>query len=60
MRVRKLRQSGLIPELIGTVEVNSSKQIRTIDILGGTVEQHGKYRIVWNKQWLISNLESKE
>jgi len=29
-----------------------TKQIKTIDIIGGTPEQIGKYRIVWNKRWL--------
>jgi hypothetical protein len=51
-RVRNLRNSGLIIELIATIELNISKQIRTIDIIGGTVEQIGKYRIVWNKKWI--------
>lgn len=50
-RVRGLRNSGLIPELICTIEVNTTKNIRTIDIIGGTPEQHGKYRIVWNENW---------
>lgn len=52
MRVRNLRNSGLIPQLVATVEVNTSKRIPTIDIIGGTPEQRGKYRIVWNKRWL--------
>jgi hypothetical protein len=55
MRVRQLRNSGLIPELIATIEVNTTKHIRTIDINGGVPEQHGKYRIVWNKKWLLNN-----
>lgn len=50
-RVRALRNSGLIPELICTIEVNTTKRIRTIDIIGGTAEQHGKFRIVWNQNW---------
>lgn len=51
-RVRNLRNSGLIPQLVATIEVNTSMRIPTIDISGGTPEQHGKYRIVWNKRWL--------
>ena len=51
-RVRQLRYSGLIEELICTIEVNTTKRIKTIDISGGTAEQIGKYRIVWNKKWL--------
>lgn len=52
MRVRELRNSGLLSELVATIEINTTKQIRTIDILGGTPEQQGKYRIVWNKKWM--------
>lgn len=51
-RVRRLRNSGLPRELIATIEINSTKKISTIDIIGGKVEQIGKYRIVWNKSWL--------
>jgi len=50
-RVRALRNSGLVPELICTIEVNTTKKIKTIDIIGGSPEQHGKYRIVWNQNW---------
>jgi len=50
-RVRNLRNSGLIPQLVATIEVNTSKQIKTIDILNGTLEQYGKYRIVWHNGW---------
>jgi len=52
MRVRNLRNSGLISELIATIEVNTSKRIKTIDIIGGIPEQKGKYRIVWNESWM--------
>ena len=51
-RVRNFQNSWLIPELIATIEVNTTKHIRTIDILGGTPEQIGKYRIVWNRKWI--------
>jgi|AntRauTorcE11897_2_1112592.scaffolds.fasta_scaffold07954_3 hypothetical protein len=51
LRKRALRNSGLPPELICTIEVNTSKQIKAPDILGGKVETHGKYRIVWNGNW---------
>lgn len=50
-RVRNLRNSGLIADLVATIEVNTTKRIQTIDIIGGTPEQIGKYRIVWNKWW---------
>lgn len=51
-RVRNLRYSGLIPELVASIEVNTVARIKTIDIIGGTPEQLGKYRIVWNKKWI--------
>ncbi|MEQ8413354.1 MAG: hypothetical protein RIB71_02775 [Imperialibacter sp.] len=50
-RVRDLRSSGLIPELICSIEVNTTRRIKTIDIIGGTPELHGRYRIVWNQNW---------
>lgn len=56
IRVRNLRFSGLIPQLIATVEVNTSKRIKTIDIINGTPEQLGKYRIVWHNGWQGQNI----
>jgi hypothetical protein len=56
MRVRSLRNSGLPQEVVATIEINSSKRIQTIDIIGGTPEQIGKYRIVWNKSWLQTQI----
>jgi hypothetical protein len=50
-RVRQLRNSGLIPELIATISVNTTKRIPTIDIINGEPQQFGKYRIVWYKRW---------
>lgn len=51
-RVRQLRYSGLIEELICTIEINTTRKIKTIDIIGGTLEEIGKYRIVWNRKWI--------
>lgn len=50
LRQRHLRHSGLISDLVCSIEVNSSS-VKTIDLLGGKVEVHGKYRIVWNRNW---------
>ena len=50
-RVRNLRNSGLTKNLIATIELNTSKTIKTIDIFNGKLELKGKYRIVWNKNW---------
>jgi hypothetical protein len=51
MRQRQFRGSGLIESLICSIEVNKSRKIKTIDFIGGVPEQHGKYRIIWNKNW---------
>ena len=49
-RVRNLRFSGLIPELVCAINVNSSA-IRFIDLLNSEVDQRGKYRILWHRNW---------
>lgn len=51
LRKRQLRSSGLIVNLVCSITVNNSKKIKNIDFIGGKVEQKGKYRIVWNKNW---------
>lgn len=48
-RIRKLINSGLIPELLCTIEFKRLQRIRTIDIFGGEPETIKKFRIVWNK-----------
>jgi len=49
-RVRKIKNSGLINELLCTIEYKRLKEIITIDILGGKPEIIGKYRVVWNSK----------
>lgn len=51
LRKRQLRSSGLIENLVCSITVNNSNKIKNIDFIGGKVEQKGKYRIVWNKNW---------
>jgi len=51
LRKRQLRSSGLIDSLVCSITVNKSRKIKTIDFIGGKLEQYGKYRIVWNKNW---------
>jgi len=51
LRKRNLRSSGLIDNLICSITINTTKQVKNIDFIGGKVEQYGKYRIVWNKNW---------
>jgi len=48
-RVRKLRNSGLIPELLCTIEFKRLRRVNTIDIIGGKPETIKNYRIVWNR-----------
>jgi len=48
-RIRKLRGSGLIPELLCTIEFKRLRRIHTIDIIGGKPETIKRFRIVWNK-----------
>lgn len=50
-RRRQLKQSGLSPELLGTVGFNTSKRIPNIEIATGTLEQQGRYRLLWNSRW---------
>lgn len=51
-RRRKLINSGLIPELMCTIEKKCLKRINEPDLLGGQAEIWGKSRIVWNRKYL--------
>lgn len=51
LRKRNLRGSGLIETLVCSITINKSKKIKNIDFIGGKLEQRGKYRIIWNKNW---------
>jgi hypothetical protein len=51
-RVRRLEGLGLARDLICTVQVIRVRQMRVIDIAGSLIEQHGRYRIAWNRAWL--------
>ncbi len=50
-RRRHLQHAGLPSDLIGTVGFNTSGRIKNIEIIGGTLEERGKYRLVWNSRW---------
>lgn len=52
MRKRNYQSAGLIDKFVCTISVNKSRKIKEIDIIGGTPEQYGIYRIVWNKKWI--------
>lgn len=51
-RRRRLDGFGLGRELVCTIQLNRIRRIRTIDILGSTVEAFGNWRIAWNKAWI--------
>jgi hypothetical protein len=51
-RIRKLTNSGLIPELICTIEQKKLARIRQVDIYKGVPEIRGRSRIVWNQNYL--------
>jgi hypothetical protein len=53
-RRRRILEGGLGPELICTIEQKRLRRIQAVDIYGGTIEQIGEYRIVWNSKWLQS------
>jgi hypothetical protein len=55
MRIRNLRHSGLIPEFIAAIEINVSKRIKTVSLINCDIEEKGKYRIYWHKNWKHSN-----
>lgn len=48
LRQRQLGKSGLVSELVCRIQYNSLKKLNIPDLFGGTVENHGKYRIIWN------------
>lgn len=50
-RLRQLHYSGLIPELVATIEVNTTSKLKSMDIMNGVAEQIGIYRIVWHQNW---------
>lgn len=52
MRLREYDGNGLKSSLVCTIGFNVSKHIQNIEIYGGTIKQVGKYRIVWNHNWL--------
>ncbi len=51
-RIRKLKNYGLGPNLIGTIQLQKIKRIKAPDIFGSKIEKVGRYRFAWNKAWL--------
>jgi len=51
-RRRRLSNYGLDSDLVCTVQLQRIGRIKSPDILGSTIEQHGAYRIAWNRAWL--------
>ncbi|PHR46759.1 MAG: hypothetical protein COA32_09765 [Fluviicola sp.] len=48
-RLREIKNSGLIENLICTVVKKKLKRINSPDIIGSKIETIGNYRIAWNK-----------
>ncbi len=55
-RKRSFRRYGLGENLVCVIKLNKLPGIRCPDILNSVTEQHGVYRIEWNKKWLEKNL----
>jgi hypothetical protein len=51
-RRRRFDGFGLERQLVCTIQLKRIRRIRTIDILGSTVEASGNWRIAWNKAWI--------
>lgn len=50
LRKRKLREGGLTPNLICILHINRTKKIKS-PLPFGTVEDRGRYKIIWNDNW---------
>ena len=53
-RKRQLPEYGLGEALVCTIQIQKISRIKSPDIFGAKIEQIGKYRIAWNKNWLTS------
>lgn len=53
MRKRTYKNYGLGKDLICVIQYKKLQRICCPNIFGSTVEEHGLYRIEWNKKWLI-------
>jgi hypothetical protein len=54
IRKRTAASYGLGKELIGTIQLKYIRRIKVPDIYESKIEQIGKYRIAWNKNWLTT------
>ena len=43
---------GLGEDLVCTVQIHRTRRIKSLDIMGSTIEMIGKWRVAWNKAWL--------
>lgn len=53
-RRRRLDGFGLGEQLICTLQLQRIRKIRSLDILGSTIETTGNWRIAWNKEWIAN------
>jgi hypothetical protein len=54
-RIRRMKNFGLGPELLGTLTCTRSKRIKVIDIYTGIPEQLKRIRLVWNSKSVLYN-----
>jgi len=54
-RCRRLAGFGLDADLVCTVKLQRIHRIKSMDIIGSTVEIIGNWRIAWNSKWLESS-----
>lgn len=52
MRKRTYKHYGLGEDLVCVIQYKKLQRIRCRNIFESTVEEHGLYRIEWNKKWL--------
>jgi hypothetical protein len=53
-RKRRLTNFGLEQELIGTLQLQRIRRIKSPDIWESTIETKGNWRIAWNRAWIES------
>lgn len=54
LRKRQLSGYGLGDALVCTIQIQRIERIKSPDIFGSQIEQIGRYRIAWNRNWLTN------
>lgn len=56
-RKRRIESFGLTSDLICTVQVSRLSRIKAPDIFFSTIENYGRYRVAWNREWVRSSTD---